>query len=59
MKVFYTKTYNVWNDNTRKHDIVAQAAKKLDYDEVSLFNLMTHMTLTMSCMSECRELQRL
>lgn len=37
MKVFYTKTYNVWNDNTRKHDIVAQAAKKLDYDEVSLF----------------------
>ena len=37
MKVFYTKTYNVWNDNTRKHDIVAQSAKKLDYDEVSLF----------------------
>lgn len=37
MKVFYTKTYNVWNDNTRMHDIVAQAAKKLDYDEVSLF----------------------
>lgn len=37
MKVFYTKTYNVWNDNTRKQDIVAQAAKKLDYDEVSLF----------------------
>ena len=37
MKVFYTKTYNVWNDNTRKHDIVVQAAKKLDYDEVSLF----------------------
>ena len=37
MKVFYTKTYNVWNDNTRKHDIVAQAARKLDYDEVSLF----------------------
>lgn len=37
MKVFYTKTYNVWNDNTRKHDIVTQAAKKLDYDEVSLF----------------------
>lgn len=37
MKVFYTKTYNVWNDNTRKHDIVAQAAQKMDYDEVSLF----------------------
>ena len=37
MKVFYTKTYNVWNDNTKKHDIVVQAAKKLDYDEVSLF----------------------
>ena len=37
MKVFYTKTYNVWNDNTRKHDIVAQAAKKLNCDEVSLF----------------------
>lgn len=37
MKAFYTKTYNVWNDNTRKHDIVAQAAKMLDYDEVSLF----------------------
>lgn len=37
MKVFYTKTYNVWNDNTRKQDIVAQAAKKLNYDEVSLF----------------------
>lgn len=37
MKVFYTKTYNVWNDNTRKQDIVAQAAKKLNCDEVSLF----------------------
>ena len=37
MKVFYTKTYNVWNDNTRKHDIVAQSAKKLNCDEVSLF----------------------
>ena len=37
MKVFYTKTYNVWNDNTRKHDIVAQAAKKLGYDEIALF----------------------
>lgn len=37
MKVFYTKTYNVWNDNTRKHDIVAQAAQNMDYDEVSLF----------------------
>lgn len=37
MKVFYTKTYNVWNDNTRKQDIVAQAAKQLNYDEVSLF----------------------
>lgn len=37
MKVFYTKTYNVWNDNTRKQDIVVQAAKKLNCDEVSLF----------------------
>ncbi len=37
MKVFYTKTYNVWNDNTRKQDIVAQAAKQLNCDEVSLF----------------------
>lgn len=37
MKVFYTKTYNVWNDNTRKQDIIAQAAKQLNCDEVSLF----------------------
>ena len=37
MKVFYTKTYNVWNDNTRKQDIVVQAAKQLNCDEVSLF----------------------
>ena len=37
MKIFYTKTYNVWNDNTRKQDLVVKAAKKLQYDEIALF----------------------
>ena len=36
MKVFYTKTYNVWNDNTRKQDLVAKAAKKLNFTEMGV-----------------------
>ncbi len=37
MKLFYTKTYNVWNDNIKKQDIVAKTATKMQFDEVSLF----------------------
>lgn len=37
MDVFYTKTYNTWNDNIKKQEIVERVSERLGYKEISFF----------------------
>lgn len=37
MNIFYTKTYNLSGENAKKQELIAEAARKLDFQELSFF----------------------
>ncbi len=37
MNIFYTKTYNTYNDTIKKQTLIEQVSRELGYEEISLF----------------------